>query len=197
GAAVDLMPLGKWGSAVGWSGLEPMAGIPASVGGAVRMNAGGRFGTIGDVVLSAKLMDPDGGVEDWDRARLAFGYRSSAVDDHIVVSVELALHRDDPAVTDARFKEFFEYKTSSQPLSASSAGCIFKNPANESAGALIDRAGLKGTRVGGACVSTHHANFIVTEGNATASDVLALIDVIRASVADQFGTELEVEVDIW
>lgn len=197
GAGVNLMPLSKHCSLKGLSGLECMAGIPGTVGGAVRMNAGGTFGEFREVVREADVLLPDGRRETWSCDRLGFDYRASAVRDEIVLSVRLELREDDPVRVRRRYAENFACKTKSQPLGARSAGCIFKNPAGQSAGALIDRAGLKGTRIGGARVSRQHANFILAERDATASDVLCLIDLIRDRVACEFNTALEAEVDIW
>ena len=197
GGGVEVMPLSRNLSAKGLSGLECMAGIPASVGGAVRMNAGGRFGEFGDVVREVTVVQSDGGVETWPHDRVGFGYRHSEIGDRIVVSARLDLVEDDPARVQGRYEEYSEYKLRSQPVADKSAGCIFKNPAGQSAGALIDRAGLKGACCGQAEVSQQHANFIIAGPGATASDVLHLIDLIRDRVLREFGTELEVEVEIW
>lgn len=197
GAGVDLMPFAREGSGRGLSGLECMAGIPATVGGAIRMNAGGRFGEFGRIVSEVDLLRSDGTPDTWTREQLGFGYRKSALRDEIVVSARLELEEDDPVRVKAIFEEYFDYKMSSQPIADCSAGCIFKNPEGQSAGALIDRAGLKGTSCGRAHVSNRHANFIVADPGATASDVLRLIDLIRKRVCDLYATELEVEVDIW
>lgn len=197
GAGVDLMPFSRQCASLGMSGLECMAGIPATVGGAVRMNAGGKFGDFGDVVTGVDVLTPEGRFESWSRERLAFGYRRSAVRGEIILSAELQLRPDDPERIRATYDEYFEFKKRSQPLAAQSAGCIFKNPPGESAGRLIDRAGLKGAVRGGASVSRQHANFIVAERHATAGDVIGLIDLVRQRVAEAFGVQLEVEVDIW
>lgn len=197
GAGVDLMPLSRQCSEQGWSGLEGMAGIPATVGGAVRMNAGGKFGNFGDVIAEADVVGADGRAERWDRSRLGFGYRASAVQDEIVTGARLTLHEADPAECTARYRTYWRLKRESQPISECSAGCVFKNPPGQSAGALIDRAGLKGARIGGARVSERHANFIVAEHGAKTADVLRLIDLIRTQVAREFATELETEVDVW
>lgn len=197
GAGVDLMPLSRSCSELGLSGLECMAGIPGSIGGAIRMNAGGRFGELGAIVQEVEVLCEDGCLETWTHDRLAFGYRSSMIQNEIVLQARLSLHEEDRAVVSRRFDEFFDYKKRSQPLADRSAGCIFKNPEGQSAGALIDRAGLKGHRCGQARVSEHHANFIVTGPDATASDVMQLIEVVRDRVQTVHGTELEVEVDIW
>lgn len=197
GAGVELMSASKKISGLGLSGLECMAGIPATVGGAVRMNAGGRFGEFGAAVREVTMLRRDGTVETWGRERIGFGYRKSAIGDCIVLSARLELTPGDPKTCAERYAEYTEYKKSTQPLAAHSAGCIFKNPPGESAGALIDRAGLKGTRMGGASVSTRHANFIVADAGTTSADVIRLVDHVRDRVRDAFGTELEVEIDIW
>ncbi len=197
GAGVDLIPLARRCSEQGLAGLECMAGIPAGVGGAVRMNAGGRFGDFGGVVREIEVVTRDGELETRSHERIGFGYRRSSVGDAVVVSATLDLKKDDPAATRARFDECFEYKRASQPLAEKSAGCVFKNPDGLSAGALIDRAGLKGASYGGAQVSDRHANFIIARDGATASDVLHLIDMVRDRVRTAFGTELELEIDVW
>ena len=197
GAGVDLMPMSRRFSRDGLSGLECMAGIPGTIGGAVRMNAGGRFGEFGRIVREADLLHPDGVIETWPHDRLGFGYRRSAISDRIVLSVRLELQEDDPVEVTRRYDDCFAYKQRSQPLTDNSAGCVFKNPDGQSAGALIDRAGLKGFSCGLARVSPRHANFIVTDFGARASDVLRLIDAIRDRVLVLFGTALEIEVDVW
>lgn len=197
GAGVDLMPLARRCSEQGLSGLEYLAGIPATVGGAVRMNAGGRFGEFGTVVHEIDVLCTDGGVETWPHDRIGFRYRRTDLGDSIVLSAELELVEDDPNRVKRIFDDLLEYKERSQPLSGRSAGCVFKNPVGHSAGALIDQAGLKGARCGKARVSRRHANFIVAERGATASDVMYLIDLIRDQVRKVFGTELETEIEIW
>ena len=197
GAGVDLMSLVCQCNEQGLSGLECMAGIPGTVGGAVRMNAGGRFGDISRVVRRVRLLDAQGRPETWSHDRIGFGYRCSNLGDRVVLSALFELIEDAPARVKRRFDEYLEYKRRSQPLAEKSAGCVFKNPTGASAGALIDRAGLKGARCGEALVSKQHANFIIAEPGATASDVLHLIDLIRERVRTVFDTELEVEIDVW
>jgi len=197
GAGVNLMPFSRDCSERGWSGMQCLAGIPATIGGAVRMNAGGRFGDISAVVQGVDVLDPDGGVERWGHDRIEFGYRRSNLGGRIALSATLALREDDPGRVRREYEECFAYKRKSQPMADRSAGCIFKNPEGRSAGALIDQAGLKGTMVGGARVSERHANFIVTERGATASDVMHLIDVIRDRVLRVFQTLLEPEIEFW
>ena len=197
GAGVELMPLSRGCSQEGLSGLEGLAGIPATVGGAVRMNAGGRFGDFGSVVSEVEILRDDGVIERRTRDALGFGYRQSELGNGIVLSARLALSEDDPVRVKKHFDECFEYKKASQPLADRSAGCVFKNPAGASAGALIDQAGLKGKAFRKAHISHRHANFIVTELGAKASDVLGLIDIVRERVAEECGVQLELEIDVW
>jgi len=197
GAGVDLMNLSRRCSEQGLAGLEGLAGIPASVGGAIRMNAGGRSGEIGDVVSSVTVLSPEGEVEEWLRDRVGFAYRHTDIGEEVVLGAKLQLRADNPSLVRRRYDELFACKQKSQPLADKSAGCIFKNPPGQSAGALIDRAGLKGKNCGAARVSERHANFIVAYKGATASDVLRLIDLVRDRVRLAFATELEVEIDIW
>lgn len=197
GAGVELMPLARRCSEKGLAGLECLAGIPATIGGAARMNAGGREGEFGDVVREVRVLQSDGSVETWPRERIGFGYRRTNLGRSIVLSALLELREDDPRRVKRTFDECLERKKRSQPLADKSAGCIFKNPDGQSAGALIDRAGLKGARYGGAYVSKRHANFIAVERGATASDVMHLIDIVRKRVRRVFDIKLELEIDIW
>lgn len=198
GAGRDLMEFARRCSERGLAGLECMAGIPATVGGAVRMNAGGRFGNFGQRVKSIRLLNRDGNIEERAHDQIGFAYRHTDLDDCIILSASLELAFDHPESVRLRFEQQFQQKLSTQPIADKSAGCIFKNPPHgDSAGALIDRAGLKGRRYGHARVSERHANFIVAERGATASDVLHLIDVVRERVRREFSTELETEIDVW
>jgi len=181
----------------GLGGLERMAGIPGTVGGILRMNAGGRFGNICDVVRDVTVVDGTGALRKLSQQEAGFRYRGSGLGGMVVCGVSLTLEPADPKLLRARFKELWETKKNTQPLADNSAGCVFKNPPGGSAGAMIDQAGLKGRRVGGAVISPKHANFIVTDAGATAQDVLTLIGVIRREVADRFGVELETEVQLW
>jgi UDP-N-acetylmuramate dehydrogenase len=186
----------------GLEGLEGLAGIPATIGGAIRMNAGGAFGQIGDWVEAATVVDPAGEIRRLSRGELAFGYRRSNLGANIVVGVELALRPSvDPSATRARLKEVMAYKKNSQPMAAHSAGCAYKNPPREvsakGAGQLIDEAGLKGLRIGGAEVSDRHGNFIIAHESATAADVLAVMRRVERTVAENFGVRLEREVVVW
>lgn len=181
----------------GLSGLECLTGIPGSVGGCVRMNAGGAFGDIGSVVERVDVMTRDGEVFTRCRDDLAFAYRSTNITSTFILGAEFRLTEDDPHRILRQVKEIWIHKKNTQPLSRRNAGCIFKNPRGMSAGALIDRAGLKGRRVGGAHVSEKHANFILVDEGATASDVLKLINTIRDVVHGKHGVYLEMELEVW
>jgi UDP-N-acetylmuramate dehydrogenase len=196
-AGADMQRLVLDAVRLGLAGLEGLAGIPGTVGGVLRMNAGGRFGNICDVVRDVTTVDSAGQVRTWTREEAAFRYRGSNLAGTVACGATLTLQPGDPNQLRARFKEIWEAKKNAQPLADNSAGCVFKNPPGASAGSMIDQAGLKGRRIGGAIVSPKHANFIVTETGATAQDVLALIGLICREVADRFGVELETEVQVW
>lgn len=182
----------------GLAGLEHLAGIPASVGGAVRMNCGGRYGEIGKAVHSIRAIGPDGRIHVRQRDDLTFGYRHCDLGRDHVVSATFSLDETDRVDLHDRFREIWMYKQNTQPpLGSQSAGCIFRNPNGRSAGQLIDTAGLKGLRRGGAYVSERHANFIIAEAGSRGADVIGLIDMVRERVADSHGVDLVPEVQIW
>ncbi len=212
GAGVHLFKLINATVDAGLSGLENLAGIPASVGGATMMNAGGKYGAIGDYITSVTLLTHGGELQTLRRNQIEFTYRHCSLFRQrvIVTSVEFRLKRADPAAVKAKLKEVTEFKKASQPLSASSAGCCFKNPTlteyvegvgtpgtRVSAGMLIDRAGCKGLAKGGAVVSDQHANFIVAREGCTAADVVAVMAEVQARVAEAFGVRLEPEIVVW
>jgi UDP-N-acetylenolpyruvoylglucosamine reductase len=178
------------------TGLEFLEGIPGSVGGALRMNAGAMGGAIFDIVESVRLMAFDGTVREQPAHAMAPGYRSCPVlKTHIALSAVLRGRPGQPALIEKRMSELSRKRWQSQPA-APSAGCMFKNPQAIPAGKLIDELGLKGTRVGGAVVSAEHGNFIVNDGTATARDILELIETIRRRVQVGRGIELETEVEV-
>jgi UDP-N-acetylmuramate dehydrogenase len=197
GGGADLSKLTLRTAREGITGLECLAGIPGTIGGGMRINCGGQFGDIGAVVHRVRVMESDGSLVDRYRDDLVFGYRQTNITSPVIVEAEFRLHRTDPHEVLRRIREIWMYKKSTQPLAQRSAGCVFKNPRQLSAGALIDQAGLKGTQVGGAQVSTRHANFIVTREGARAADVLQLIDIIRKRVFDRFEINLELEIELW
>ncbi len=181
----------------GLSGVEALTGIPGSVGGAVRMNAGGNFGDFGAVVDSVTLMDNHGGIFEKSKPELEFDYRRTNITAKFILSAHLQLNQADPEQIVRTVKEIWIYKKNNQPLNTRNAGCIFKNPRGVSAGALIDRTGLKGLRIGGAVVSDKHANFIVAEDGCKSRDVLELIETIKSKVREKYDIELELEIEIW
>lgn len=183
----------------GLSGVECLAGIPGTLGGGIRMNAGGKFGDIGSVVKKVTVMGPGGQVIEREKDDLRFEYRNSNISAPFILDATLELEEDDPQDVLQRTREIWMYKRNSQPLSAKSAGCIFKNPKDSQygAGTLIDRAGLKGMRLGGAEVSIKHANFIIANNGCTAAHVLNLIQLVKDRVFEKNGVLLENEVQIW
>jgi len=181
----------------GLSGIEALTGIPGSIGGAVKMNAGGNFGDIGAAVETVTLMDSDGNVFEKSKPELMFDYRSTNITAKFILSAQLKLSEGDPEQIMRRVKEIWIYKKNNQPLNTKNAGCIFKNPRGMSAGALIDRAGLKGLSIGGAAVSDKHANFIIAEKGCESRDVMRLIDAVKERVKESFDIELELEIEIW
>lgn len=191
GAAVPLPGLVRRARALGLSGLEGVLGVPAQLGGAIVMNAGTRFGEIGDVLQEVDLM-LDGRVERVAAAELGLAYRRSALPPGAVVL--RARLRLSPSTPDrvAQAEAAVDAARRGQPK-ARSAGCAFKNPPGDAAGRLIDVAGLKGTRVGGAMIAHEHANFVINLGDATAADVEALLARVRATVP----VPLEVEWRRW
>lgn len=183
--------------AAGLSGLEMLVGIPGTVGGAIRGNAGSRAGEIGAVVSAVEVMTASGEIFTRTDDELSFAYRSSSVNELVVLSATFALKEEPIDDVAKRMRTQWVQRKATQPYGFQSAGCIFKNPRGLSAGELIDKAGLKGTRVGQAEVSDRHANFIVTEEGATSADVHKLIDLIRSRVHEAHGIELETEVISW
>jgi UDP-N-acetylmuramate dehydrogenase len=180
----------------GLAGFAWGAAVPGSMGGGVRMNAGAHGADMSDALVSARVLDPAvGRIEEWGPERLALGYRHSALPEAaIVTSVTLALTTADPATVLAEIDAIRAWRREHQPLNRPSCGSVFTNPPGTSAGALIDRVGLKGTRVGGAEVSATHANFIVTSPGACASDVEQLIALVARRVREETGIELSAEV---
>jgi UDP-N-acetylmuramate--alanine ligase len=180
----------------GLAGLEFLEGIPGSVGGALRMNAGAMGGATFDVVESVRLMDFNGAVREAARGELTVAYRNCfTLKNHLALGAVFRGRPDDRPAIEARMNAFSRKRWATQPA-APSAGCLFKNPDAIPAGQLIDELGLKGARVGGAMVSAEHGNFIVNDGTATARDVLELIERIRSRARAERGIELQTEVEI-
>jgi UDP-N-acetylmuramate dehydrogenase len=181
----------------GLSGLEALTGIPGSIGGAVKMNAGGRAGDIGAAVETVTLMDSTGNVFEKSKPELVFDYRRTNITADFILNTQMKLTAADPEQIMRTVKEVWIYKKNNQPLNTRNSGCIFKNPRGVSVGALIDRAGLKGLRIGAAVVSEKHANFIIAGKGCKSRDVIKLIETVKRKVKEQFDVELELEIEIW
>ena len=197
GAGAELSKLVLTCVEKGLSGIETLTGIPGSIGGAVKMNAGGNFGDFGAAVETVTLMGSEGNVFEKGKPELVFDYRRTNITAKFILNARLKLNAADPEQIMRTVKEVWIYKKNNQPLSSKNSGCIFKNPRGVSAGALIDRAGLKGLQIGGAVVSEKHANFIIAQKGCKSRDVLRLIDAIKQRVKEQFDIELELEIEIW
>ena len=179
------------------AGLEWAAGIPGTVAGCVLMIAGTRLGEMKDSVKAVRLVNRKGEILDLPAQEIPFAYRRATLPaGGVVVGVWLQLKEGVRAEVEKVVKDYLHYRRDTQPLTLPSAGCVFKNPSKDSAGRVIDAAGLKGAQVGGAQVSDKHANFIVNQGQASAKDVLALIRKVRAAVAKHTGVKLELELKV-
>lgn len=177
-----------------WAGLELLAGIPGTIGGAVRMNAGTALGEIADRLIDVDVALPDGTVTTLPKDALGLGYRRSALPAGGVVARARLRVGGDWAESEARMRHHLERRKATQPLDLPSCGSTFQNPPGDAAGRLIEACGLKGYTVGGAQVSPKHANFVVNLGGATASDIDAVIRHAQAEVLRQFGVALQREV---
>lgn len=200
GAAHSLPRLVKWSANEGLRGLECLFGVPGTVGAAVRMNAGGKYGEIGPAIRRVRGFELDGTPFDLAAAECRFEYRNSNLRRRIVTEGELRLAPGDPVVTNYLMNLIFQEKARTQPLRARSAGCAFKNPKIAGlppAGRMIEAAGLKGFRLGGAVISELHANFLLCDGEATARELAELIKIVRRRVFAEFGVMLELEVEVW
>ncbi|MGH7204612.1 MAG: UDP-N-acetylmuramate dehydrogenase [Nitrospiraceae bacterium] len=178
------------------SGLEWAAGIPGTVAGCVVMNAGTRLGEMKDAVKAVRVIDPLGRIIDCPASDIQFSYRRALLPRGIVVGVWLQLKPSQREKIERVVKEYLRYRKNTQPLTLPNAGCVFKNPEHNTAGRLIEAAGLKGVRVGDAQVSEKHANFVVNLGRASAADVIALIKKVGRTVEQQTGITLELELKI-
>ena len=178
------------------AGLEWAAGIPGTVAGCVVMNAGTKLGEMKDSVKAVRMVNIKGQVVDVEAAQVGFEYRRALLPRGIVVGVWVQLRQGVRSEIERVVKDYLHYRRDTQPLAMPSAGCVFKNPPNGSAGQLIEAAGLKGARVGDAEVSTKHANFMVNRGEARAADVMALIGKVRGAIRRLTGVRLDLELKI-
>ena len=195
GAGFLLPALSKQMSRKGLSGVEFVLGIPGTVGGALTMNAGAWGSSFGDVVTNVTVMQDTGELLKLTRDEANFKYRCSSLHAYFcIIGATLTLKHGDVDTITQKMNTLFKQKIETQPFVEENAGCMFKNPPGDSAGRLIDISGLKGHRIGGAEVSTIHGNFILNINNATAQDVLELVDYIQNQVRDKTGISLETEV---
>jgi len=210
GAAANLPKLINQCVREGLAGLEGLGGIPATLGGALVMNAGGTYGQIADAVERVYAITRAGQEIVIDRSGINFSYRRSGLNSLIIAGADLRLTPSDPAALREKHKEVMAYKKRTQPMAENCAGCAFKNPTltsdlediaaagtRASAGMLIDRAGCKGLTVGSAFVSTLHGNFLAAHTGGRARDVIELMDEVRRRVSGRFGVTLENEVVVW
>jgi len=178
------------------AGLEWAAGIPGTVAGCVVMNAGTKLGEMKDSVKAIRMVNLKGQIVDLEAGQVQFEYRRALLPRGIVVGVWLQLKQGIQSEIEKVVKDSLHYRRDTQPLAMPSAGCVFKNPPNDSAGRLIEAVGLKGARVGDAEVSTKHANFMVNRGQARAADVIALIGKVRSAIRRRAGVRLDLELKI-
>ena len=195
GAGVPLSSVVQEAFRRSLSGLEFAVGTPGTVGGALRMNAGTREQGIASQVVSVTTLSPARGLVRREAADIEWGYRTSSfAPDEVIVECELSVKPADPYLLRGKMEASHARRKKTQPLTLPSCGSVFKNPEGGSAGQLIEAVGLKGVRAGDAQISEVHANFIVNRGNATARDVLELINVARSKVYEAYGIELQPEV---
>lgn len=197
GAGVRLSRLLALCSKLGLSGLEPLTGVPGTVGGAVWGNAGAFGGTISDRLTRLRVVTRDGQELTLERENLDFSYRRSSLPEgSVVVEAAFTLARGDPQEIRRKIAQLLIQRNRSQPVELRSAGSVFKNPPGDYAGRLVEEVGLKGYRIGDAQVSPKHGNFIVNLGRATAKDVLALVQLVKDRVREKKGVELDLEIRV-
>lgn len=198
GAGALLSAVSSAAASAGLTGMEFAAGIPGSVGGAVFMNAGAYGGEMSQILVSCRALLPDGTIREFGREEMKLGYRRSVFAENggIILSCTMRLAEGRQEEILARMKDLATRRTEKQPLNLPSAGSTFKRPEGYFAGKLIEEAGCRGLAAGGARVSQKHAGFVVNEGGASAEDVMTLINLVRMTVRDHSGVELEPEVRI-
>ena len=197
GGGAALSELVRFSQKKGLAGLEFLAGIPGTVGGAVAMNAGAWGKSTGDAVTAVEILKADGQRVIVSRSEIEFSYRKATLPmGAVVVKVQFKATPDRPEAIGKRVREVLERRKAGQPLDYPSAGSVFKNPPGDYAGRLIESVGLKGKRVGGAMISDKHANVIVNVGGAKAEDILSLMNMARQRVREQTGIDLEPEIKV-
>jgi UDP-N-acetylmuramate dehydrogenase len=197
GGGLSIMELLRYCIREGLSGLEFMAGIPGTVGGAVVMNAGAYGHEICECIEDVRIVTGQGKKVMLDRNLIDFSYRGSSIpSDSVVYGVTLKLKRESGKKINKRIMDYLEKRRETQPVELPSCGSVFRNPSGDYAGRLIEQAGLKGEKIGGAMISPKHANYIVNTGGARASDILALMELAQKSVNEKFGIKLVPEVRV-
>ncbi len=198
GAGVKLSYLAKYVGKYGLTGIEHLVGIPGSVGGAVIMNAGAEGTEIGPFIKSVTVVTPEGALETLSGEEIVFKYRKSVFPSEVgvIIEAELELKKGDMAAIHKKMESHLSNRSAKQPLTIPNSGSIFKNPPGDTAGRLIEAAGLKGHTIGEAGISLKHANFIVNKGEASAGDVLQLITHVKEVVEEKSGVRLEAEIVI-
>lgn len=200
-AGMGLPALLRWCAGAGLKGLESLAGIPGKVGGALAMNAGSYGIETLDQVQRMTVWTPESGIADVHRGEFEAGYRSLKLEKlsapFVIIKALFVLDREDPAKIRKTMREIYLRKKSSQPVTESTAGCVFKNPPGQpAAGILLEEAGLRGKSAGRVCFSSRHSNFLVNKGGASSTEALELISLARKEVAARFGVNLELEVKV-
>ncbi|MHB8971307.1 MAG: UDP-N-acetylmuramate dehydrogenase [Pirellulaceae bacterium] len=181
----------------GLAGLEPLVGIPGTIGGALCGNAGTDNHDVGQWTMTAEVMTPAGEIVVHQRDDLHFAYRYSSIDELVILRASFALEHEDRTELTKRMQTLWIVKKSKQPSSDENVGRVFKNPLGLRAADLIEQSGLKGTKVGGAEISEQHANFIIARPGTTSGDVQRLIELVRSQVRERIGVELETDIEIW
>lgn len=196
GAGTWMPTLVKQCAERGLSGIESLIGVPGTIGGGLVMNAGTREGVLGDVVQSVEVLDAESRVKTFSLAEIQFDYRRSTLENQWILGAVLRLKPDERSIIMSRVDALLQYRARTQPLGTSNCGSVFKNPPGNFAARLIEQAGLKGRRCGGAQISERHANFIVNVDKATAQDVQALVRLVKQTVFDKFTVTLEPEIKL-
>jgi UDP-N-acetylmuramate dehydrogenase len=195
-AGAAMVALANAAADAGLSGLEFAAGIPGTVGGGVRMNAGAYGGEIGDLVVNVACVTRQGEMKNYSREEMGFSYRSSRITDEIVLYVTLRLRKGREDAVRVAMRELNSRRRDKQPLTVPGCGSTFKRPPGRFAGELIESCGLKGYRIGGVVVSEKHANFLVNDRQGTAKDYIRLIEHVQRAVKEQTGIDLVPEVQV-
>lgn len=199
GSGVLLSKLSNFAYEKGLTGLEFACGIPGTIGGAITMNAGAHGKPISEVIYSTTYLDNDGNIHKIDNKENEFGYRESLFSknhNHIITSAEIKLEKGDKECIKKTINDNIKFRNDNQPINLPSAGSIFKRGQNYVSAKLIDECGLKGLTIGNAKVSEKHAGFIVNTGNASADDVLQLIEIIKEKVKEKYKINLDLEIEV-